>query len=154
MPKKESKNLKSKPAKPAKKSGGKKPENGTKKTAEKLDFILWTAMSMIDRGQIKTQKQFAKHYGLDPATLSRWKSEEGFWEEVTKQRKNFWKGRAGDVMNALYNKCVRKGNGADAKVFLQAIGDFEENVKVTNPDNPLTPEKQKEIMNAFEKWKK
>jgi len=128
--------------------------NGTPKTAEKLDFIRWTAMTEEERGKVKTQLDFARVYKVNDSTLSRWKSAKNFWDEVRKERNSYWKGKVGEVMNGLFKSCTGVGvKGQDAKVFLQAIGEFEER-SVTVNENPMTPERREQIKQATAKWKK
>jgi len=131
----------------------KKYNGGTKKIAEKLDFIIWCGLSTKEKKELQTQNDFAKEFGVNIATLSKWKNTKGFWEAVAKHRNNRWKERVGDALESMFEKRIeKKGSETAVKIFLQAIGEFTEVTKDVSED-PMTPEKQKQIADAVTKWK-
>jgi len=100
------------------------PEHILKKK-EYEEFIEWTALPRPLR-VLKEQKEFALSVGVDPATLSQWKKEEGFWDEVRKLRKYWIKDKVSDVVMGLYEKAKEQGSAPEVKLFLEFAGEFKE----------------------------
>ena len=92
-------------------------------------FIDWIAMPSVYR-KPETQSDFSKDNKIDEDTLVKWKKRPGFYEEVTRRRRKYFKDDAGDVILALKRTCLKGGKGADAKVFLNYTEDLTDKAEV------------------------
>ena len=87
-----------------------------KKTTTRKLFQEWLAIPHGLRGQetnIATQKEFAAKYKVDPATLSRWKAEEGFMDAVDRLRKH----RLDEHLTDIYQSLVDKAKSGDTNAM-------------------------------------
>lgn len=93
------------------------------------EYISWLAMPSVYR-KPETQSEFSKQFKVDEDTLTNWKKRPGFYEEVTRRRRKYFKDDAGDVILALKRTCLKGGKGADAKVFLNYTEDLTDKAEV------------------------
>lgn len=80
-----------------------------------------------------TQEEFAKANRVTPATLSRWKKEANFWEEVEAKVKQWGREQLPNVMGALYQGIIKRQGAAETKLFLQWAVNWEEKMQVSDP---------------------
>ena len=100
---------------------------GTKKDAERLQFIEWLALPSWER-KPKTQAQFAKVIHVNPVTLSEWKSDPRMMAEVQKRATDHVRNRRPDVLGAIVRSAV-EGNAYSQKLFLQYTEGWTEKQK-------------------------
>ena len=62
-----------------------------------IDFCAVPEGLRKDALGIKTQKEFAKKYKISEVTLSEWRKEKSFWDEVWKKTQTFFRQRTGKV---------------------------------------------------------
>ncbi len=104
-----------------------KDSRGTKKDAERLQFIEWLALPSWKR-KPKAQAQFARVIRVDPATLSIWKSDPLLMAEVQKRATEHTTNRRPDVLGAIVRSAVG-GNAYSQKLFLQHTEGWAEKQK-------------------------
>ena len=97
------------------------------------DYITWIAMPSVMR-EPATQEEFAKKQKIDPATLTDWKKRSGFYHEVQRRRRTYFKDDSGDVILSLKRKCLKEGSGADVKVFLNYTEDLKDKTEIAVDD--------------------
>lgn len=107
---------------------------------------------MVDLLSLKTQKQFAERFGVDPQTLVVWNkyiyANYDIFEEVrawsTKLIKN--------VVGATYNSALQRDPkaNADRKLFLQLQGWVEKSEQTVNQVN-LTELLKQKLANAYQR---
>lgn len=111
-----------------------KNEIGIMKAYEYSRFIIFCALPQSarkailapdEKGEWYTQVDFARTFKLEPATLSDWKHRQGFWDEVFKTRRDYFKERTGEVLDAVERKAKRTGDAAEAKVMLEYTGELK-----------------------------
>ena len=119
------------------------------KEKEYRDFLLWQSLpsflfkmdqerldlmnldeeilSLLD---VKTQKEFAKKYGLEQGTLCDWKNNP-IPEEYRDINWRVWAKRlTKNVVGALYRQALIDGDAARAKLWFQLIEDWKEGFEV------------------------
>jgi len=104
-----------------------------KKMAEYQEFIRFTAIPRVFREKelgYNSDGVFAKKYKVNPGTLSAWKKDQNFWDEVKNILKFWGADRLPDVLAGLYKKAVTDGNAAEVKLWLQYFADWKENSAV------------------------
>lgn len=131
-----------------------------RKTPEKTNtrekFVVWCALPEPLRDP-KTQGEFASQHGVHENTLSKWRRDPKFWEEVREGVKTWNKDRLPNVMAALYKTILTKGSGVEAKLWLQWVDNWKEKTEVENP--AMTEEIEKlrmslvQMMDAVKKAK-
>lgn len=89
------------------------------------EFILWISLPKELR-EPKTQVELSKKFRVGQDTLSSWKKQRGFWDEVSKKRKDWSKEKTSDVIYALYKRIVETGNSAEVKLWFQLMEDWSE----------------------------
>jgi len=140
--------------------------NNSKNSADKKvrhygeysDFVAWTGLPKELRAP-KTQRELARKFGVGEDTLSEWKQREGFWEAVTKKRKEWGRERTPDVIHALFKRIERTGSAAEVRLWLEVVEGWQTRL-ITAP-NPyayleeLTDEeiaiRKKEALSFFKK---
>ncbi len=109
------------------------------------EFIHWVARPKPLRVP-KTQRDLAKKHGIAEETLSRWKNKEGFWDEVRKEIKQWARDKTPNVINAIYQKIIRQGGAAEAKLWLEYIEGWAEKSEfkgeIQNTEIKFTPEEE------------
>jgi hypothetical protein len=93
--------------------------------AELDEFISWIALPSVIR-QPATQQEFAKEKKVSDDILTKWKKRTGFYEEVMRRRRMYFRDDSADILLSLKRTCLRDGKGADAKVFLNYTGDLQD----------------------------
>ena len=100
----------------------------------KLDeYITWLALPSVMR-KPETQEEFARLKKVDPGTLTDWKKRSGFYDEVQRRRRTYFKDDSGDVILSLKRKCLKEGSGADVKVFLNYTEDLKDKTEIAVDD--------------------
>jgi len=92
---------------------------GSKKDAERLQFIEWLATPSTER-KPRTQAELAQHLGVEPATLSDWKRSLGLCEEVRRRVDERVREHHPDVLAALVRK-AKQGDVQAQKLYLQYV---------------------------------
>ena len=90
---------------------------------EFTEFVQFCATPRVLR-EIKTQREFAKKFGLSEDTLTDWKKLPDFLERVRRIILEYEKEKLSDVINALYKK-ARTGDPGAIKLWLQYIGEIQ-----------------------------
>ena len=119
----------------------KQAEKDLKKYQEYSDFVMFVATPKSLRGKelgVGNQNDFCKKYKVNKGTLSKWEKLPGFWQEVSVIRNGFFKNRCSDVLLSLEQKCLNQKtvNGSDVKVYLSAIGEYQEKQQQINAFDP------------------
>jgi len=91
-------------------------------------FIQWVATPKALRSP-KTQQELSKKFGVGADTLSEWKQQRGFWNEVAKKHKEWGRERTPDVISALYDRIMKTGGAAEVKLWMQVIEAWQEEEK-------------------------
>lgn len=100
-------------------------------------FILWISLPKELR-EPKTQIELSKHFGVGQDTLSEWKKQNGFWDKVSEQRKEWSKEKTSDIINSLYKNILQTGNAAEVKLWFQIMEDWSErSITVSDKEYPL-----------------
>jgi len=74
---------------------------------------------------LATQKDFAKAYNLNEATLSDWKNRNDLWKVVSKDIQNWGKILTPNVLLALYKRAIKLDGGTkDAELWLKYVEGF------------------------------
>ena len=89
------------------------------------EFILWISLPKELR-EPKTQVELSKKFRVGEDTLSSWKKQRGFWDEVAKKRKEWSREKTSDVIYALYKRIMETGNSAEVKLWFQLMEDWSE----------------------------
>ncbi len=110
---------------------------------EYLAFVEWFSLPTMLRDPA-TQKEFAKQHSVNEDTITDWKKRDGFYEQVSKERRRYFADRTGDVIHALYVHFLKKGGAAEAKLFLQYVNELKE-------DGDGTLQLSPELSKALEK---
>jgi len=126
--------MKKKPTKKSKVPIQKKPRTiGISKLAEHLEYIRFTGTPRAFRDKdwgYNTDGEFAKHFKLNPCTLTEWRKEPEFWNEVRDRLRILLKDKIPDVMAGVYKKIIKDGSAAEAKFFMQWVDDWKEKSEV------------------------
>jgi len=88
-------------------------------------FCEWAAKPSPLK-ETKTLQQFAKKWGVHPATLGRWKKQQKFWEKVAEWRVTWAKDKTSDVVHGLFKRAATRGEAAEVKLWMQLIEDWSE----------------------------
>lgn len=113
-------------------------------------FIDWIAIPKVAR-EPKNYKDFAKQIGVNQDTLTDWKHLIGFWQEVQKEQKEYFKEETTEVLSGLLQR-AKTGKAPEVKLFLQYFEGFSEKRTIEEPPSALTKEREEEILNATSKW--
>ena len=93
-----------------------------------LDFILFIALPVELRLQIikaETQKEFAAKIRVDEDTLTAWKKRDGFWDDVSRVRKEIFKEMVSEVVFAVKTNASKNGGAAESRLFLEYAGELK-----------------------------
>lgn len=86
--------------------------------------------------EIKTQSQFAEHYGVAEGTLSDWNNTEGV--VLASQNMQSWAQQLSkNVIFAMYNKIMRTGDAAETKLWFQIIEQWSEKQQIEHKIGPV-----------------
>lgn len=86
--------------------------------------------------EIKTQAQFAEHYGVAEGTLSDWNNTEGV--VLASQNMQSWAQQLSkNVIFAMYNKIMRTGDAAETKLWFQIIEQWSEKQQIEHKLGPV-----------------
>jgi hypothetical protein len=92
-------------------------------------FVQFMALPGVDRSTlfdgITTQTEFAAKYKVNPATLSEWKKEKNFWEELEDARRKYFRERMGNVWRAVEHKAIKDGTAPEAKLLAEYMGSMK-----------------------------
>ena len=114
------------------------------KVAEREAFKQWLALP-VELREPKEQRELAEALHVDPATLSDWKLESGFMDEVVRLAKAWARQYTPDVIHALQQSATMigmPGASSDRKLWLQYMEKFAERQEHTGPDgSPLIIER-------------
>ena len=117
------------------------------------EFILWISLPKELR-EPKTQVELSKKFRVGQDTLSSWKKQKGFWDEVSKKRKEWSREKTSDVVYSLYKRIIETGNSSEVKLWFQIIEDWSEKLMtVTEKENPLAHLTTKELEDLIAKKK-
>lgn len=111
------------------------------KVAEKERFKLWLALPSEFR-EPGSQEEFAKLYGVNPVTLSEWKQQSEFMDEVIALAKKFAREATVEVLQAMRRSAtsLMPGSHSDRKLWLEYFENFAERQEHTGKDGaPLPP---------------
>ena len=115
------------------------------------EFILWISLPKELR-EPKTQVELSKKFRVGQDTLSSWKKQKGFWDEVSKKRKEWSREKTSDVVYSLYKRIIETGNSSEVKLWFQIIEDWSEKLMtVTEKENPLAHLTTKELEDLIAK---
>jgi hypothetical protein len=106
-----------------------------RKEAEYQEFVRFTAIPRVFRNKefgYNSDSDFAKKYKVNPSTLSTWKNDKNFLDEIKNLSKIWGRNRLPDVMYALCDKAIKDGGAAEVKLFLQYVDGWKENSTI-NP---------------------
>jgi hypothetical protein len=92
------------------------------------EYCKWASLPTPLR-EPKTQKEWAKKWGVTEATLSIWKRKQKFWEMVASFRREWAKDKTSDVIYGLFRNASTRGEAAEVKLWLQSIEDWSEKVQ-------------------------
>ena len=123
---------------------------GSGKAAEKKLFVAFTALPRPLRKQefgYEDAKEFAEANHVNPGTLSEWKKDSGFWEEVRTEWRKWGKDRTPNVIAGLYKKAVNEGNASEALAWMKIIEEWQEKstVKVESEELKKLTEQMRKI---------
>lgn len=120
-----------------------------RKLTEFQEFIEWVSLPSGLR-EPTTQKELAKKFGVDNATLSDWKKVEGFWDEVKKKRQLWVQDKVSNVLYGVYNKALT-GDVNAAKLLMGYANEFTETTEIKHKiERDLTPEEKEQLNKALE----
>ena len=107
------------------------------------EFIYFMAIPSVLRKEIlelesDTQQAFAKKHGINKDTITQWKNKAGFWDDVQRIRKDFFRARTSDVILALETKNLNpeKASGQDVRVLLTYTGEYSDRVENEHKIHP------------------
>lgn len=123
------------------------------KLNEYYEFVRWIALPEPVR-RPPTQKLLAEDLGVRPETLSDWKNDPNFYEDVRHEIERWAKEKTPNVVAGLYRKAVRDGDAAAVKLWYQIFEGFSEKTKVENTNVErkeiiVSVEQKNLIVNAF-----
>ncbi len=98
------------------------------KEAEYQEFVRFTASPRVFREKefgYNLDRDFAKKYKVNPSTLSAWKKDQKFWDEVKNLLKFWGKDKIPDILASVYKKIIKDGSATEAKFFLQYVDDWK-----------------------------
>lgn len=109
---------------------GKEPDHltGKRKPEEFRQYGLFMALPAEERKEIfafTTDKQFADHFKVNPATLSKWKWEPELWE-IRDQYLIVFKKHTAEIIAALAKRAKRTGEAFHSLSFLKVVEGFTE----------------------------
>lgn len=130
----------------------------TLKQIEYYLFIEWLATPLYQRREKRlpeTQAEFASEQNVDESTLSRWKHDPNFKEDLFRACQRWAGDKTPNVNMGLYAKAC-KGDPAAVKLWYQIFEGFSEKTKVEHEGEVtqtlninIREEKHIEILNAF-----
>lgn len=85
-------------------------------------FMVWLATPTKDR-MPRTQNGWAKKYEYAPETLSRWKAQKGFMDEVERYRVKYLEKNLSDVYGAAVQHAIG-GNHHYMKMIVELVKDL------------------------------
>jgi len=94
---------------------------------EKIGIDNPTELELL---KIKTQKAFAKEFGVDEDTLTNWKKRDELWKLMTKYTKKWGRDKTPSALAGFYRKTVSEGDAARVKLWLRYFEGFEDTSKV------------------------
>lgn len=103
------------------------PENLKKWSTNQLAFMHWLATPKFGRDP-GTQGLFAEKLGVNEATLSRWKKQDGFDAEVNSIARRELKKHVPDVFGTLAREAI-DGSFQHLQLFLKVAEEYEELVR-------------------------
>ena len=115
-----------------------------KKPAEYMEFVKFIATPQVMR-ELKTQEDFANKFGVAETTLSEWKARDGFWDDVARARRLFFKDKTSNVVASIY-KAALGASPQDRKLWLQYIEEWSEKEEIAH-----TGEGMRELSEAIKK---
>jgi len=91
-----------------------------------------------------TMLAFAAKYKVNKNTLTTWKNKAGFWDDVQRLRKDFFRARTADVILALETKNLNpdKASGQDVRVLLTYTGEYSDKLE---QEHKIHPDLQKAL---------
>jgi hypothetical protein len=104
----------------------------TRERPEPRDFAIAMGIEddeTLELVEIPTQKAFAQRFGLSEDTLVDWNKTVGLQSSM-EQVRNWATHLTKNVVLALYNNAIRKGNMLEVKLWLQVVEGWEEKQKV------------------------
>lgn len=102
------------------------------KQAEWQEFARFCAMPKKSREkeygywQFKT---FAEKHDMSNETLTDWRKEEEFWQEVNKNRKIWFKDKTPEVIQALYRTILKDGKASEVMAWFKLIEEYTEKIE-------------------------
>lgn len=104
------------------------------------EFVVFMALPKVIQKDIYgfyTQTDFAKHNQIPEPRLSEWKRTDKYTQMLSKVRKQYFRNKIGEVVEALYKEAIKNPRGADAKVLLDYVGEIQPE---SDNNSPLTKE--------------
>lgn len=89
-------------------------------TDEQIRFVRWLALPKAERAP-KTQRELAKDFGIDEATLSDWKHIPGFRDAVRDLAREYVKDDVPEVLATIRKKAI-EGSQYHTNLFLAMAG--------------------------------
>jgi K+ transporter len=82
------------------------------------EFVAWFSLPAHERGEVKSQGDFAIKYKVNQATLSEWKKRKDFKEQIDNVTLDWGFAKTPNVFAALYKRCVTYGMAQDVELWL------------------------------------
>lgn len=103
--------------------------------------------------QFKTMQSFAEEFGVNPPTLSRWRNEMESDDMFAIDVKKLMRGFTRNVLGALYRKALDEADAPRAKLWLQYVDDWREQLGVDHSGHisNLTDEEKKALDDVIAK---
>lgn len=86
------------------------------KVAEYYLFARWIATPTFMRDP-DTQGKFCVSHNIDPSTITRWKNDPNFWEDVRRFEDEWVRGYGADIKASIVAGAI-KGNTEDKKIYM------------------------------------
>lgn len=129
------------------------------KQSEYYEFVRWLAIPSVVKQQLNVpldQKELADQLGVHETTLSRWKQDPNFHEDLRREINKWAIEQTPDVIASLLFRIKQKGDPLAVKLWLQHFEGFEEKTKVEHEGEikqtvqvEVKEEKKIAIMTAF-----
>ena len=107
-------------------------KHGNSKPGVKNSFIEWCALPDPLRDP-KTQRDFAKQHGVSEVTLSHWREDDDFWQEVERRIRKWGKDKVPNVIASLYRGVIRDKKAGEVKLYLEWITNWREKTEIESP---------------------